>query len=205
MGLYNTYVLPKIINWACKQKPNRRQREKVIPLATGNVLEIGIGSGLNLPFYDPKKVKHLLAIDPSKEIWDIHRGDTKTLNFDFDFAQASAENIPEDNSVFDAVVVTYTFCSIPKLEKTFEEIRRVLKPGGYLIFCEHGKAPDKAVENWQKRINPIWSRLGGGCRLNKDIPKLIMENGFKLETLNEMYIPGWKPASYNYWGTGKPY
>ena len=204
MGLYNTYVLPKIIDWACKQKPNRLQRKKVVPWAYGNVLEIGIGSGLNLPFYNPEHVKHVLGIDPSKDIWNIHHGDPKDLNFDFDFVQASSENIPEENQTFDSVVVTYTFCSISELEKTFEEIRRVLKPEGSLIFCEHGKAPDKAIEKWQARINPVWSRLGGGCRWNKDIPKIIKENGIKLDTLNEMCIPGWKPASYNYWGTGKP-
>ncbi|MFH4967876.1 class I SAM-dependent methyltransferase [Gaetbulibacter sp. M240] len=203
MGLYNTYILPKVIDWACKQKPNKRQREKVVPLAFGNVLEIGIGSGLNLPFYDTGKVKHLLGIDTSQEIWDIHRSDTKTLNFSFDFIKASAENIPEDNDTFDSVVITYTLCSISDLSKTFEEIRRVLKPGGTLIFCEHGKAPDANIAKWQNRLDPVWSRLGGGCHLNREIPKIISENGFKLDILNEMYIPGWKPASYNYWGTGK--
>ena len=203
MGLYNTYILPKVINWACKQKPNKRQREKVVPLAYGNVLEIGIGSGLNLPFYDTCKVKHILGIDTSQEIWNIHKSDTNSLNFSFDFIKASAENIPEDNDTFDSIVITYTLCSISDLSKTFEEIRRVLKPGGTLIFCEHGKAPDASIAKWQNRLDPIWSRLGGGCHLNREIPKIISENGFKLDILNEMYIPGWKPVSYNYWGTGK--
>ena len=203
MGLYNTYILPKVIDWACKQKPNKRQREKVVPLAFGNVLEIGIGSGLNLPFYDTRKVKHLLGIDTSQEIWNIHKSDTNSLNFSFDFIKASAENIPEDNDTFDSVVITYTLCSISDLSKTFEEIRRVLKPGGTLIFCEHGKVPDASIAKWQNRIDPVWSLLGGGCHLNREIPKIINENGLKLDILNEMYILGWKLASYNYWGTGK--
>ncbi|MCG2461450.1 class I SAM-dependent methyltransferase [Flavobacteriaceae bacterium F89] len=203
MGLYNKYILPKVIDWTCKQKPNRRQREKVIPLATGNVLEIGIGSGLNLPVYNGDIVNHLTAIDPSKEIWNKNSIDTNNLKFEFEFIEAFAENIPKDNNCFDTVVITYTLCTIPDLNKAFDEIRRVLKPNGRLIFCEHGKAPDKAIQKWQNIVNPLWKRLGGGCNLNRDIPKIIKGNGFKMNELETMYIPGWKPASFNYWGTAK--
>ena len=203
MGLYNKYILPKVIDLACKQKPNMRQREKVVPLAQGRVLEIGIGSGLNLPFYDEKKVKYLLAIDPSKDIWNSHKIDINSLPFGFDFVEASAENIPEDTHAFDTVLITYTLCSIAQIPETFEEIRRVLKPNGKLIFCEHGKAPDKAVQRWQNTINPVWKRLGGGCHLNRDIPEIIGSNGFKFDELKSMYIPGWKPASFNYWGVSE--
>ena len=203
MGLYNKFILPKVIDWTCKQKPNMRQREKVIPLATGNVLEIGIGSGLNLPIYNDENVNHLTAIDPSKEIWDKNIIDTKKLKFEFEFIEAFAENIPEDNNCFDTVVITYTLCTIPDMNKAFEEIRRVLKPSGKLIFCEHGKAPDKAIQKWQNIINPLWKRLGGGCNLNRDIPLIIQDNGFNMSKLETMYIPGWKPASFNYWGTAE--
>jgi ubiquinone/menaquinone biosynthesis C-methylase UbiE len=203
MGLYDKHILPKLIDCACKQKPNMRQREKVIPLATGNVLEIGIGSGLNLSMYNGERVNHLTAIDPSKEIWDKNVFDTKKLNFEFEFIEAFAENIPEDNNSFDTVVVTYTLCTIPDINKAFEEIRRVLKPSGKLIFCEHGKAPDKAIQKWQSIINPFWKRLGGGCNLNRDIPLIIKDNGLKIVEIEAMYIPGWKPASFNYWGTAK--
>lgn len=203
MGLYNKYILPEVIDWTCKQKPNMRQREKVIPLASGNVLEIGIGSGLNLPFYDKKKVKHLTAIDPSVDIWNKNIIDTKNFPFEFEFIQAFAENIPTDNNSFDTVVITYTLCSIPDTHKAFEEIKRVLKTNGKLIFCEHGKAPDRAIERWQNFINPVWKRLGGGCNLNRDIPSIIKNNGLKINKLKTMYISGWKPASFNYWGTAK--
>jgi ubiquinone/menaquinone biosynthesis C-methylase UbiE len=203
MGLYDKYVLPKIIDSACKQKPNMMQREKIIPLASGNVLEIGIGSGLNLPFYDKEQVKHLMAIDPSIDIWNKNKIDPNDFPFDFEFAQAFAENIPCNNNSFDTVVITYTLCSIPDTKKAFEEIRRVLKPNGKLVFCEHGKAPDKAVEKWQNLINPVWKRFGGGCNLNRDIPLIIENNGLKINGLETMYLPGWKPASFNYWGTAK--
>lgn len=204
MNLYDKYLLPKIVDWTCKQKPNMRQREKVIPLAKGNVLEIGIGSGLNLPMYKKENIDHLTGIDPSIEMWDANVVDTQNLPFDFDFIKAFAENIPADNNSFDSVVTTYTLCTIPDTKKALAEIRRILKPNGQLIFCEHGRAPDKIVRKWQNMINPIWKRLGGGCNLNRDIQNIIGENGFKINNLETMYIPGWKPASFNYWGTAKP-
>ena len=203
MGLYNKYILPKVIDWTCSQKSNRKQREKVIPLAHGKVLEIGIGSGLNLPFYDPEIVKHLTAIDPSEEIWRKNIVDTDRLPFELEFNKAFAENIPAGDNSFDSAVITYTLCTIPDASKALAEIRRVLKASGSLIFCEHGKAPDKAIQRWQNIINPMWKQLGGGCNLNRDIPSMIVDSGFKMNKMETMYIPGWKPASFNYWGTAK--
>jgi len=200
MGLYSKYILPKAIDWACSQKPTMKQREKLIPFADGKILEVGIGSGLNLPFYNKEHVKHLTAIDPSEEVWKKNTIDTKSLPFDFEFIKAFSEDIPADTHSFDTVVITYSLCSIPDSYKAFEEIRRVLKPNGKLLFCEHGKAPDKAVQKWQNRINPLWKRIGGGCNLNRDIPFLIKDNGFKINSIDSMYIPGWKIASFNYWG-----
>jgi len=200
MGLYDKYILPKAIDWACKQKSSMKQREKVIPLASGNVLEIGVGSGLNLTFYDKRNVNHLTAIDPSADIWKKNNVDTKNLSFEFDFIKAYSENIPADSNSFDTVVITYTLCSIKDTAKAFDEIRRVLKQNGKLIFCEHGKAPDIVIERWQNIINPFWKKIGGGCNLNRDIPILIENNGLKIKKIEQMYIPGWKPASFNYWG-----
>lgn len=205
MKLYDKYLLPKVIDWTCKQKSNMRQREKVIPLASGNVLEIGVGSGLNLPVYNKDLVQHLTAIDPSKEIWNRNIVDPQKLPFTFNFIEAFAENIPIDSNSCDSVVVTYTLCTIPDTNKAFQEIRRVLKKNGKLIFCEHGKAPDKIIQRWQNFANPLWEKLGGGCNLNRDIPLIIQENGFKMKYIDTMYIPGWKPASFNYWGTAEPY
>lgn len=201
MGLYSKYILPTLINKACSQSTASKQREKVVPHAKGKVLEIGIGSGLNIPFYDAAQIELLIGIDPSQELWNKTAIDPKELPFEFEFRKAFAEEIPADNNSFDQVVITYTMCTIPDTEKAFEEIRRVLKPGGDLLFCEHGKAPDKAVERWQNLINPLWKKVGGGCNLNRDIKALIEQNGFKIEHLDTMYIPGWKPACFNYWGT----
>jgi len=203
MGLYNRYVLPKIINCTCQSNPARKQREKIIPVAQGNVLEIGIGSGLNLPFYSKEKIVRVTGIDPSEEIWKENTVDISRLPFEFEFIKAYAESIPVDDHAYDAVVVTYSLCTIPDLHKAFEEFRRVLKPNGQLIFCEHGKAPDKSVARWQNLLNPLWKRLGGGCNLNRDIPHIINSNGFNIKKLETMYIPGWKPGSFNYWGTAK--
>ena len=181
-----------------------KQREKIIPFASGNVLEIGIGSGLNFSFYDKAKVNHLIGIDPSQETWNKNKFDVKKLPFDFDFIKALAEQIPLDNNSIDTVVITYTLCTIPETNKALTEIRRVLKPSGKLLFCEHGKAPDEVILKWQNRINQIWKHVGGGCNLNRDIPAIIKNNGFKMGNLETMYIPGWKPASFNYWGTAEP-
>ncbi|HSQ47116.1 MAG TPA: class I SAM-dependent methyltransferase [Lutibacter sp.] len=200
MGLYDKYVLPNAIVWACKQKSSMKQREKIIPLACGNVLEIGIGSGLNLPFYDKRKVTHLTAIDPSAAIWKKNSFDINTLGFKFDFIEAFSENIPAANNSFDTVVITYALCTIQDTDKAFDEIKRVLKKDGKLLFCEHGKAPDKKIVRWQNMLNPFWKKIGGGCNLNRDIPFMIERNGFKILKLEKMYIPGWKPASFNYWG-----
>lgn len=203
MRFYDKYILPSAINWACKQKPMSIQRMKIVPFAEGNVLEIGIGPGLNLPFYSKDKVKHLTAIEPSLETWNKNKVNTQELPFDFEFVQAFAENIPAENNSFDTVILTYTLCTIQDTFQSLEEIRRVLKPNGKLLFCEHGKAPDKAIQKWQNRINPLWKKVGGGCNLNKDIPTLIEGNGFQFENLESNYIPGWKPASFNYWGAAK--
>ena len=205
MGLYNKYVLPKVVDWACKQRPSMRQRMKVIPLATGSVLEIGVGSGLNLPLYSKNVIKHLTAIDPSQDMWEKNLIDMKSLPYEFAFKKAFAENIPEENNSFDTVVTTYTLCTISDVNKALEEMRRILKPTGKLIFCEHGKARDKNIQKWQNVVNPLWKRIGGGCNLNREIPLIIKENGFKINNLDTMYISGWKPASFNYWGTAKPY
>lgn len=200
MNLYDKYILPKVVHWACNGSPSRKQRQKIIPKAKGQVLEIGIGSGLNLPFYDAKKVKSLTAIDPSEEIWDLKLFDIDQLKFDFKFIKAFAEEIPIKNKQFDTIVITYALCTIKDTKKAMDEFKRLLKPKGKLLFCEHGQAPDHAVKVWQNTINPVWKRVGGGCNLNKEIPELITSNGFKITEMETMYLPGWKPASFNYWG-----
>ena len=201
MKFYDRYLLPKLVHLTCGQKPTMRQREKVVPLATGRVLEIGIGSGLNIPFYDADKVEHLWGLDPSAEMWSIAQKNAAEHHLDAEFIQSGAESIPLENDSADTVVMTFTMCTIPGVELALEEIRRVLKPGGKLIFCEHGEAPDKGVQRWQNRLNPVWRTFAGGCNLNRPIPALLKQSGFICSDLQTMYLPGWKPASFNFWGT----
>jgi len=200
MSIYEKYLLPRIVNFACGLKPTMKQRQKVVPLAEGRVLEIGIGSGLNLPFFTSSKVKHLWGLDPSRETWALAHDKYRKCEFDVEFIEASAEDIPLDRGSADTVLVTYTICTIPDAISALREARRVLKPGGSLLFCEHGRAPDESVLRWQNRINPLWKKIGGGCNLNRPIPELIEQAGFRIRNMDTMYIPGWRPASFNYWG-----
>ena len=202
-GWYDTYIMPRFVNLACGLKPVVKQREKVVPLASGRVLEIGIGSGLNLPFYDASQVEHVWGLDPSPEMWALVKNKADNLDFGFEFIEASAEDIPLDTDSADTVLITYTMCTIPDAASALDDVRRVLKPGGKLVFCEHGEAPDANVRKWQNRINPLWQKLAGGCNLNRPIPSLIENAGFRIDEIDTMYIPGWKPATFNFWGTAK--
>jgi len=199
LGVYTRYILPRVAHFLCSSKLITLQRGKVVPRAEGQVLEIGIGSGLNLPFYDPGKVRRVWGLDPNAEMWNL--ASTRGVPFDVEFLQASAEKIPLDDGSADSIVVTYTLCSVPKTIEALRDMRRVLKPGGELIFCEHGAAPDQRVRRWQDRLTPIWQKAAGGCRLNLQIPILLEQGGFKIRAMDTMYIQGPKFASYNYWGT----
>jgi ubiquinone/menaquinone biosynthesis C-methylase UbiE len=180
-----------------------RQRAKVIPSASGQVLEIGIGSGLNVPFYDAGKVQRLWGLDPSPETWALASGEVRTAPFPVAFLSAGAEAIPLDASSVDTIVITYSLCSIPDATAALAEMRRVLRPGGRLLFVEHGLAPDESVRKWQRRITPLWKKVAGGCHLDRDIPGLLRECGFRIAELETMYLPGWRPATFNYWGAAE--
>ena len=200
MGLYSKYVLPRVVHLACSARPKMRQREKLVPLASGRVLEVGMGSGLNLPFYDARRVTKVWGLEPSPEMSKMASAAVEAVAFDVEFVSAGGEQIPLDSESFDTVLMTFTLCTIPDAERALREIARVLKRGGQLLFCEHGAAPDAGVRRWQNRINPLWRRLAGGCHLNRDIPGLIRRGGFEITRMDTMYIPGWRPASFNYWG-----
>ena len=200
MGLYSKYVLPRVVHLACSARPNMRQREKLVPLASGRVLEVGMGSGLNLPFYDARRVTKVWGLEPSPEMSKMASAAVEAVAFDVEFVSAGGEQIPLDSESFDTVLMTFTLCTIPDAERALREIARVLKRGGQLLFCEHGAAPDAGIRRWQNRIDPLWRRLAGGCHLNRDIPDLIRRGGFEITRMDTMYIPGWRPASFNYWG-----
>ncbi len=201
MSLYNKHVLPNLVHFACSLRPAMLQRDKVVPLAHGRVLEVGLGSGLNLPYYDASKVSKLWGLDPSAEMIKMAEKRACSVDFEVEFISLPGEAIPLETSSVDTVLVTYTLCTIFDVDRAIQEMARVLKPAGELVFCEHGAAPDASVRRWQNRINPVWKRVGGGCHLNREIPTLIEQGGFRIKEMKEMYIPGWRPASYNYWGT----
>ena len=202
MGFYDKYILPSVLNCACGSKPVRYQREKIVPHAEGVVLEIGIGSGLNLPYYRGDKVTRIIGLDPSPELNAMAEKTAAELGLSVEFILASAESIDLPDDHVDTVLVTYTLCTIPDAVSAAKEMRRVLKPEGKILFCEHGLAPDESVSKWQARIDPLWGKLAGGCHLNRDIPKLIRSAGLTIETMEEMYLPSTpKIAGYNYWGS----
>jgi ubiquinone/menaquinone biosynthesis C-methylase UbiE len=181
------------------------QRKKVVPLAEGDVLEVGIGSGLNLPFYDKSKINKLWGLDPSEELNKMAADVANEEKMEVDFIISGAEEIPLPDNKVDTVILTYTMCTIPDVDLANEEIKRVLKPEGKLIFCEHGISPDENIYKWQKRINPIWKRIAGGCNLHRNIPEIIESSGFNIEEIDTMYLPSTpKFAGYNYWGFATP-
>lgn len=204
MGLYGRYILPRAVHFACGLEPTMRQREKVVPRARGQILEVGIGSGLNLQFYDPTKVSKVWGLDPAPAITRMAEKAARSVPFEVEFIGLPGDEIPLEDDSIDTVLVTYTLCTIPDTNAALRQMSRVLRPGGELIFCEHGAAPDASVRRWQDRLNPIWKRLGGGCNLNRPIPALVEAGGFHIKSLDTMYIPGWRPACFNYWGTAIP-
>lgn len=203
MSWYDQRVLPSLINLVCSAKPTRKQREKIVPRATGDVLEIGFGSGLNLPHYDRDKVRRIWGLEPSDGMRRLARDAVDTALLDVELIGLPCDEIPLDDNSVDTVLVTYTLCSIAELAPALEGVRRVLKPAGRLLFCEHGKAPDDSVHKWQERLNPAWRRFSGGCNMHRDIPAILEQSGFTLEDDNRMYIPGIRALSYNFWGSAR--
>ena len=201
MGLYDRYVLPRLLDFAMRQKPIMRQRAKVVPLAHGRVLEVGIGSGLNLSFYDKTRLTRLLGLDPSPELQVMARKRAADAGIDVDWLALSSERIPLPDDSVDSIVITYTMCTIPDVRSALGEMRRVLRPGASMYFTEHGAAPDASVRKWQDRINPLWGRFSGGCNVNRNIPRLVEDAGFHVDQIDTMYLPGPRPMTYNYWGS----
>lgn len=181
-----------------------RQREKVVPAAEGDVLEVGMGSGLNLPFYDPGRVRRVWGLDPAPEMRRWVDEAARTAPFRVDLLLAGAEEIPLEAASVDTVVMTYTLCTIVDPVPALREVARVLRPGGRLLFCEHGAAPDPGVRRWQRVLNPVWRRVSGGCHLDRDVPRCIEDGGFRLEDVECAYLPLWRPAAFNYWGSAAP-
>jgi len=201
---YEKFFLPKVCNKCCSTKPINYQRNKVVPLAKGIVLEIGIGSGLNIPFYNKNNIEKIIGLDPSEELNFLANKVAKKNNIEIDFIISGAEDIALPDNSIDTILITYTLCTIPDLDNSMAEMKRVLKSDGKFIFCEHGIAPDQNIVKWQRRINPIWKAIMGGCNINRNIPKIISDGGFDITNISEMYLPSTpKIVGYNYWGVAK--
>lgn len=205
MNLWDEYIAPPLVSFACSMKPIRYQRKKVVPKAAGTVLEIGFGSGLNLPYYDADKVDRLFALEPHMAMRKRAAERVAASPLSIEFLDLPGEEIPLEDASIDTVLVTYTLCTIPDTARALAGMRRVIKPGGQMIFCEHGAAPDEGVAKWQQRIEPAWKALAGGCHMTRKIPDMINAAGFEITEKEEMYLPSTPQIlGYNYWGTARP-
>lgn len=201
MGIYEKHVVPRLIHLACRQETIREQRDRVVPRAHGRVLEVGVGSGLNLPHYVGPSVERIWGLDPSGPLLRRAADAVGDSTIPTRFLRGRAEAIPLPDASVDTVVMTYTLCSIEEPGRALEEIRRVLTPGGRLLFVEHGSAPEEGVRKWQRRLTPLWRRFAGGCHLDRAIPDLVEAAGFVLEEVDADYLDD-SPrfAGYNYRG-----
>lgn len=204
-SLYDRFVLPKLLGFACSSPPMMKQRTKVVPKAEGRVLELGIGMGLNLRYYDPARVKEVMGVDPSPELRLAAQAAEREPGLKVRIDEGTAEALPFEDKSFDTVVCTFTLCSVCTPPLALAEARRVLKPGGRFLFCEHGLAPDQGIAKWQHRVEPFWKKIAGGCHLTRPVAKAIEGAGFKVETLETMYLPKTpRFAGWNEWGSARP-
>src|ERR1700704_3058811 len=203
MGFYQDQILPFVIDLAMRQRNLAAYRNRVVPAAEGRVLEIGIGSGLNLPFYT-RKAERVIGLDPSPKLLSMARQAARRSMGAVEFLEGSAEAIPLADRSVDTVVTTWTLCSIPNASRALGEMRRVLKPGGRLLFVEHGRSPDPSVRRWQDVLTPVWKRIGGGCHLNRTIGALIEAAGFQFERIDTGYMRGPRPLTFMYEGSARP-
>jgi ubiquinone/menaquinone biosynthesis C-methylase UbiE len=203
---WDRYVVPRLINCACRGPAIMKQRAKLVPGASGRVLELGMGSGINLPFYDPAKVASLEAVEPSAELRALAQAAVAAhAAVPTHIADGRGEALPYEDARFDCIVCTFTLCSVQDPAAVLAEARRVLKPSGRFLFCEHGLAPDADVVKWQRRIEPIWRPIAGGCHLTRAVAPAIQAAGFRLTRLETMYLPRtprW--AGWNEWGEAAP-
>lgn len=203
MGFYARRILPWMIDKVMTGDVVEADRAVIVPRASGEVLELGMGSGHNLGFYGPD-VKALHAVEPSAELAAMARKRTGEVAFPVEIAEVSAETMPFDGNSFDSAVVTWALCSIPDMAAALAEVRRVLKPAGALHFVEHGKAPEASVARWQDRLNPLWRPFSGGCNMNRPMDVAITAAGFRIDDADNGYVEGPRILSYTYRGIARP-
>lgn len=188
MGLYASLIEPAVVSFACSLPTIMRERARVVPEASGVVLEIGFGSGHNAALYDATKIERLIALEPSAAMRRRAVKRIAAFEVPFEWLDLRAEEIPLDSASIDTVVSTFTLCTIPDVARALTGVRRVLKPGGRLLFLEHGAAPDPAVRRFQDWLDPLWGRFAGGCHLNRDPGALIRQAGFDLARSSARYV-----------------
>jgi ubiquinone/menaquinone biosynthesis C-methylase UbiE len=199
MGIYADHVVPCLIELCMRSSELAERRANVVPAARGEVVELGIGSGLNLRFYGDS-VRRVYGVEPSRKLLGMARRRAAAVAFPVELLQQSAERLPFGDASIDTVVVTWALCSIPRPQDALREAKRVLRPGGQLLFVEHGRSSDAGVERWQDRLNPLWTRLAGGCNLNRKIDDLVRSAGFAITELRTSYLTGPRPMTYTYEG-----
>jgi ubiquinone/menaquinone biosynthesis C-methylase UbiE len=202
MTFYAERILPYLVHMAMRQETLTAYRRRVISGAAGRVLEIGIGSGLNLRHYGDT-VNNVIGLDPSTKLLSMAANAARRPGLAITLLKGSAEEIPLTDKSIDNVVSTWTLCSIPDVQRALAEMRRVLKPDGRLLFVEHGRSPDATVTTWQDRLTPLWKRIGGGCHLNRDIGRLVTRAGFRLERMETDYMKGPKLMTFMYEGSAR--
>ena len=203
MSFYQDQIVPLLISLVMRQKNLAAYRRRVVPAADGRVLEIGVGSGLNLPLYGAN-VRQVIGLDPSAKLLGMARRAGARAARPVEFIEGAAEQIPLETASVDTVVMTWTLCSIPDPVRALQDMRRVLRPRGRLLFVEHGLAPDPNIVRWQDRLTPVWKRIGGGCHLNRAVGSLIELVGFRFERLETGYMRGPKPLTFMYEGSARP-
>ena len=204
-SFYERHILPHVIGCACGARPIQRQRAKIVPRASGWVLELGIGGGLNLAFYDPARVESVTGVDPSEGLRQIASAAPRPTGLKVEVLDGEAENLPFGADVFDSIVCTFTLCSVQSPQGALAEARRVLRPGGQFLFSEHGLSPDPKIQRWQRRIEPFWTPLAGGCHLTRRVAASIKAAGFSVETVETVYLPkAPKVLGWCEWGVARP-
>ncbi|MDR3532292.1 MAG: class I SAM-dependent methyltransferase [Rhodopila sp.] len=203
MGIYSRYVVPRLVAVAMRNRMLVPYRQRVAGMATGRVLEIGIGSALNLPFYG-SGVSEVIGVDPSPTLVAIALQRRPGLPYQFDVVAGSGERLPFEDRDFDTVLTSWSLCSVTDPIQVLREARRVLRPGGRLLFVEHGRAPDADVRRWQDWLDPAWTRLAGGCHLNRKMDDLVSGAGFRLDQLRTGYARGPRPMTFMYEGHAQP-
>ena len=201
---YERHILPTALDMACGMSMIGRMRQQVVPRAQGRVLEVGIGTGLNMRYYDKARVTHITGLDPALQMHPLAQERINSAGLQVDLIGLSAEQIPLPDASFDTVLITYTLCTIPAPHTALLEMRRVLAPTGKLLYCEHRRAPDASVQRWQARLQPLWGKVAGGCHLGRDVPAMLQAAGFALPDLQTRYLAGPRPFTFHYWGEALP-